>query len=40
MMMMMMMMMIYNNIKRDNLYITLTDFNKFTKDILDEKIKK
>ena len=31
---------ICNKIKIDNLYITLTDDNKFTKDILDEKIKK
>ena len=36
----MMMIYIYNKIKSNNCYITLTDFNKFTKDILDEKIKK
>ena len=26
--------------KNDNLYITLTDYNKLTKDIFDAKIKK
>ena len=30
---------IYQTIKRNSLYINLTDYNKFTKDILDAKIK-
>ena len=30
---------IYNKLKSDNLYITLTDYNKFTKNILDAKLK-
>ena len=31
---------IYNKIKSNNLYITLTDYSKFTKDILDAEITK
>ena len=31
---------VYNKIKSDNLYITATDYNKFTKDVVDPKIKK
>ena len=30
---------IYVKIKRENIYITLTDYNKFTKDIFDSKIR-
>ena len=29
---------IYNKLKSDNLYITLTDYNKFTKNMLDAKL--